>query len=331
LIIGANYGLNVKIALNPFVIKTQKNYLKYKTMKKLNYLILLAFVGIIAFQACKTKHKIANIKTGQNKTLGNKDTIVNKQISDTNLYVFSKEAILKIQGQIPYGVSLIPGKPYSSGELHNTLQGYKQDNKNLDSYVALAKNNGEKKMQQEVIEENTQYYLEAFEKGYSVSSDRYVLTSTPPINLERIDNLPPLINQLFPNYTVFNIHKVPVFGKPYYQPSTIDKGKIIPLHYILNKAIQTNGSKLNLSLEEKIKLYITLVYGFDFKFTVNQIVEVPARDMDKYVTTWNYEFIVVTDKKEEKHGVWYIDGQILSLCIFENNEVRELSNQYTVY
>jgi hypothetical protein len=296
-------------------------------MKKLKLLLILSFLAVIAFQSCKTRQRIDKIGQGDTTKIriARKDTIINTQISDTNLYVFSNEAIFKIKEQIPYGISLIPGIPYSSSDLYKELKS--EGNENPDSYVTMAKKNGNQTTQKEIIEKNTQYYLNALETGEpTMPPGKNVITSaTRSAYLKKIGKLPPLIEQLFEGYIIFYVDQLDYDQPPHSEPTTIYRGKLTPLHKLINFGLQKNGEKLNLSFKEKLQVYLSLYFGFDATFSIKEIIDIPSGNDD--LANPNFKLLINLEGQEKQCLIDYKYDTFYGLDIF-NNENKYQGGSY---
>jgi hypothetical protein len=292
-------------------------------MKKLKLLLILSFLAVIAFQSCKTKQKMTKISQSDSTKINVavKDTIFNV-FSDTVCYIFSEDDISKILQQVPYEIFLQNDRPLYLADIYPEIE-MQYGKEVANKFVSVAKNYGEKTTMDRVIESNTQYYLKAYDnEGYVFPS---IANKDPNsvVKLEKINNIPPEIRTLFVNYPIFN--KVNVMG--YYskqkQLSTIYKGELVPLSKLINIAINENGEKLQLNFEEKAEIFLTLIKGFDTKFSIKQITEKPFYN-DKIRNTWNYEIIVVVEGKEEKYGLTYYNSRI------EGAEIITKDNAYSI-
>jgi hypothetical protein len=299
-------------------------------MKKLSPLLILAFIVVLAFQACKTKKNIVDKNTSNttNASIAVNDTIFDIPFSETIYHIFSIGDVAKINQESPNKIPLMSDKLYSEADLY-LMAKIRYGRKTANEFVSIARKYGKKTTKQKVIDENTQYYLNALNTGEAVFPNIENKDPQFSVKLEKIDNIPSNIQTLFSDYVIFN--KVQKNGRRIDKElSTIYNGKLTPLSRLINKVIEENRDKLKLTFEEKTYVLFTLLKGVENEFSIEQIVKVPMKDIRKH-TTWNYEVKVILDDKEEKYGLLIQNAQFVTLYLLKDNRMYHICSPYTIY
>ena len=304
-------------------------------MKKINILLLFAFIAIIAFQACKTKKKI--IDKSVSNTINN-DTIIKKQfLSDTTVYVYTQENIDKIRKEIPKDKEImdIPNIYFLLENIYDLL--YSSGGKEFaNQYIGVYKKYGKKATDDEIKELKLKGKMpetsEEFEKKEKArrkkekelfkkrlkTGERFSDGTSPTYSYEKIASVPAILKKTLPDVNFYYFHNHS------YRRSMIAlvyQGELMRYKH-LNHLFHLNNPNGKNNLNDKIKSLIIL-----YENDINAKVEI--LNVSEISVPWDYNPDYILNKKVT---VKYNNIQRNYYLIVEDNQLlgiaKKISEDY---